>query len=210
MVSEASEALIQYKTTPSQSVEMLPSYITWEAFQAMYLDREDGFKYEWLNGTIEKTERTMDKTQFYIINNLINHFTLFKFKHQIEGQIITEGDVFFLDKHRRPDMAYFTIEQIELAADDKLDSAPEFVIEIISPTDNINRVNTKIGNYRDANVKIVWHIFPESKEIHVYGGENLDIVHIKWGDAICSADPVLPDFQMSVSDVFKRKNKETA
>jgi Uma2 family endonuclease len=201
----ASETLVQYKTTSTQNVEMLPTYISWEAFKKMYLDREDGFKYEWLNGTIEKTERTMDKTQFYIINNLINHFTSYKIKHQIDGQLITEGDVFFLDKHRRPDMAYFTIEQIELAADDKLDSAPEFVIEIISPTDNINRVNTKIGNYRDAKVKVVWHIFPESKEIHVYGQNNLDTVYIKRGDMICSADSVLPDFKMTVSDIFKRK-----
>ncbi len=147
MVSEASEALVQYKATPSKSVEMLPNNISWEAFKIMYLDREDGFKYEWLNGIIEKTKRTIDKTQFYIINNLMNLFNSFKVTHQIDAQLITEGDVFFLDKHRRPDMAYFTIEQIELAADDKLDSVPEFVIEIISPTDNINRVNNKIRQF---------------------------------------------------------------
>ncbi|MEO1262966.1 MAG: hypothetical protein AAFZ15_29425 [Bacteroidota bacterium] len=41
--------------------------ISWEAFQREYLTREEGYKYEWLDGKIEKTERTVDSSQIYIL-----------------------------------------------------------------------------------------------------------------------------------------------
>jgi Uma2 family endonuclease len=203
-----SEALPQYKKTDIGKATKTSPSISWKAFKSRYLSREDGYKYEWLNGEIEKSKRTMDKTQLYILRNLLEKFRELQFSNKANGELITEADLFFLDKHRRPDIAFLTNEQIELAADDKLDTPPQFVIEVISNIDAINRVNKKLGDYRAANVKVVWHIFPQSQEVHVYCGENLDTVHIKRDTAICSAEPVLPDFQMPVSDIFKRKNLE--
>lgn len=205
----ASEILVQYKKTPTQKAQNGQPNISWEAFKAKYLSREDGYKYEWLNGVVEKSKRTMDKTQLFILRNLLEKFRELQYANKVDGELISEGDLFFLDKHRRPDIAFLTNEQIELAADDKLDSVPEFVIEVISNTDAINRVNKKIVNYRESGVKVVWHIFPNEHEVHVYCDDNLDTVYIKRDDAICSAEPVLPDFQMPVSDIFKRKNKKT-
>ena len=170
------------------------------------MSREDAYKYEWLNGIVEKTKLTLDYTQFYIAQNLCNYFELFRFKNKIDGLLIIKGDVFFLKNHRRPDIAFFTSQQIEDAADG-INPVPKFVIEIISNTDAINRVNKKLQDYRAANVEVVWHIFPQSQEVHIYGGENLDTVHIKRGDMICSANPTLSDFNMPVSDIFKRKKE---
>ena len=188
------------------SIKRTATYISWEAFQRRYLSREDAYKYEWLNGTIEKTKRTMDKAQFYILRNLLEKFRELQFSNKTNGELITEGDVFFLEKHRRPDIAFFTAQQIEDAADG-INPVPKFVIEIISNTDAINRVNKKLQDYRAANVEVVWHIFPQSQEVHIYGGDNLDTVHIKRGDMICSANPTLSDFNMPVSDIFKRKRE---
>jgi Uma2 family endonuclease len=147
----------------------------------------------------------MDYTQFYILSNLLNKFRSI----DADGELISEGDVFFVENHRRPDIAYFTTKQIDAAADGVNPNA-EFIIEVISNTDAINRVNKKMQNYRAAAVKVVWHIFPQTKEIHIYCGDSLKTVYIKSGDEICSAEPVLPDFKMSVNDVFKRKNEENA
>ena len=182
------------------------TYISWEAFQRRYLSREDAYKYEWLNGIVEKTKLTLDYTQFYIAQNLYNYFESLRFKNKIDGLLIIKGDVHFLKNHRRPDIAFFTSQQIEDAADG-INPVPKFVIEIISNTDAINRVNKKLQDYRAANVEVVWHIFPQSQEVHIYGGDNLDTVHIKRGDMICSANPTLSDFNMPVSDIFKRKKE---
>ena len=43
--------------------------ISWATFEKKYLTREDGYRYEWLNGTIEKTKK-MNKTQLFILRNL--------------------------------------------------------------------------------------------------------------------------------------------
>ncbi|MEM6321733.1 MAG: hypothetical protein AAF960_29000 [Bacteroidota bacterium] len=53
-----------------------PKKISWKAFQEKYLSREDEYKYEWVDGCVEKTLRTIDKTQFYIQQNLAKFFIL--------------------------------------------------------------------------------------------------------------------------------------
>lgn len=69
--------------------------ISWEKFQRKYLTREDGYKYEWLDGVVEKTKRMVDYTQFYIIQNLQEFFYQLKAQGLVDGALITEGDVFF-------------------------------------------------------------------------------------------------------------------
>ncbi|HEY9701183.1 MAG TPA: Uma2 family endonuclease [Allocoleopsis sp.] len=173
---------------------------TWEEFKSRFLSREDGYKYEWVNGFVEKTPRTMDKTQFYIIQNLQRFFRQLLFENKANGELITEGDTFFVNNHRRPDIAYYTDEQIQSARDEKNKVVPKFVIEIISNNDQMNRVHAKMDDYRAANVEVIWHILPLLKEIHVYN-KGITMKVCKGGD-ICSASPVLPDFNIKVNDIL--------
>lgn len=181
----------------------LPERISWEDFKADYLEREDNFKYEWVNGVVEKTPRSMDRKQFYIVENLLDFFGQLKFGRQITGSLIPEGDTFFGENHRRPDVAYYTDEQIEAAAEDD-EAEPQFVIEVISTKDQMNRVYKKMQDYRASKIPVIWHIFPELQEVHVFHGRKSEIYI---GEDICSANPVLPEFQMSVNAIFKRKMK---
>jgi Uma2 family endonuclease len=183
------------------------SKISWSDFQSKYLHREDGYTYEWLNGIVEKTKSNMDQTQFFIVRNLQLLLKKLFFEGKVDGEFMQEGDLFFLSHHRKPDIAYFTSEQIDKAAIGEK-QVPAFVIEIISTTDGINRVNNKMQDYRAAGVQIVWNIFPIVEEIHIYFGENLDSVMIIRGDKRCSASPVLPDFEISAADVFKKTVKK--
>ncbi|MEM1124365.1 MAG: Uma2 family endonuclease [Bacteroidota bacterium] len=194
MVAIASKQSVKkVKKTPVQQK------ISWSAFQKEYLTKEDELKYEWVDGYVEKTLRSTDKTQFRIQRNLVRFFYSLFFNKNVKGDLIAEGDTRFLTNHRRPDLAYYTDEQIEKAAN-KRGVTPEFVLEVISTNDQVNALAKKMRDYRAAEVKVVWLIFPELKEIHVYRG--LD-AHIHEGDSICSADEVITGFQMKVSDVFK-------
>jgi Uma2 family endonuclease len=177
--------------------------ISWEKFQRKYLTREDGYKYEWLDGVVEKTKRTVDYTQFYIIQNLQEFFYQLKAQGLVDGALITEGDVFFLSKHRRPDIAFFSSAQIEAAADG-VRPVPMFVIEIISTHDAVNRVSLKMKDYRAAEVQVVWHILPLTEEIHVFTGGDLRTMTVLSGEMRCSAAPVLPDFILTVDEVLKK------
>jgi Uma2 family endonuclease len=197
----------QVVETPIQTVKKamnLPQKkISWQEFERKYLHREDGFKYEWVDGTIEKTKRTMYQKQYRFLKNLRQLFEALSRIGQISGGLEAEIDTFFLDKvHRRPDVAYFTREQ-EIAMSQGSNEVPRFVIEIISDNDPINGVHKKMQNYRNAGVQVVWHIFPELDEVHVYYGEMLTYSVVCKGDAICSAAPVLPAFEIAARDIFK-------
>lgn len=102
---------------------------------------------------------------------------------------------------RRPDIAYFTREQIRLGRVNKEDVIPEFVIEVISTNDQILQVRKKLNEYFKNGVKVVWLVYPNEQEVEVF--TSYKQVKICTGDDICSASPVLPDFEISVSDIFK-------
>jgi Uma2 family endonuclease len=181
----------------------VPKKITWEEFQRKYLSREDNFKYEWVNGEVIKTQRTMDYSQFYIVKNLQAFLRNLLNTNKVHGELITEGDTFFLGNHRRPDIAWFTDEQIALAKNG-VKPVPQFIIEVISKKDQTkNLLEEKMDDYRAAGVKVIWQVFPNFEKVHVYTGENLDSMTVCQGDRLCSAAPALPDFVMAAKEVFK-------
>lgn len=180
--------------------------ITWEEFERRYLSREDKFKYEWVNGEIEKTERAMNQYQTHIATNLIRFFFSLFTQKKVAGRLSEETDTFFLPKtHRRPDLAWFSERQLARMAHGE-NQVPEFVIEVISTTDQINKVGKKMRNYRDAGVKVVWLIFPLLEEVQIHHGAKSEVFS---GDQVISAAPVLPAFSMKVCDVFKKPEKQT-
>jgi len=175
-----------------------PRKISWEVFERKYLTREDGFKYEWLDGIVEKTTHAMNKNQFYIVKNLLNFFYTLK----IKGALIPEGDTFFDKHHRRPDLAYYTNQQISDAGNGQ-NIVPLFVIEIVSANDQMNYMHKKMQDYRAAEVAVVWHIFPELQEVHVYTNKltKMEILREK---GICDAGTIVKGFKLSVKEIFKK------
>ena len=181
-----------------------PKPISWEDFKKNYLSREDSFKYEWVNGTVEKTKRGMDKTQLHLLWNLLDLFDELKSKGLVTGRLIPEPDLFFLSNHRRPDIVWLTKEQAFNLAEIKAYEIPAFVIEVISGNDQMNKVKEKMVNYRDAGVQVVWQVFPKLKQVDVYAGSNLSQMKVCFGEDICDASTVLPHFKIPVSAIFKK------
>ncbi len=200
----AATAIQKRRTIPATSGKI--RHISWDEFQNKYLTREDAYKYEWLNGEVEKTKRTMDYTQLFILRNLLKVFRSLLATDKCDGELMSEGDMFFVENHRRPDIFYLTDAQIARTAYGE-NQVPEFVVEVISNNDQMNPVHRKMQNYRAAGVKVVWHIFPKIEEIHIYTGENLDTMMVCRGEKMCSAAPVLPDFIVSAKDIFTKPPK---
>ncbi len=191
---------IRQAKTPTQVSRKAP--MTWEQFERRYLSREDGFKYEWVNGTIIKSPVTMRQKQLFILNNLLDFFYSLKMRDNGLGVLSCETDTFLTpNHHRRPDISYLSKPQIEAAADDK-EQVPNFVIEIISPNDKAESVAEKTFAYFQHGVKVVWNIYPAQREVHWC--ESATFVRICRGDDRCSAEPVIPGFVLAVSEIFKR------
>ena len=170
----------------------LAEFITWEP--------NDGYKYEWNDGELIRFTG-MNKRQAYIYNVLNK---LFSKKGYIEtGSLVAEYDTMLTGiQMRRPDIAYLTDEQMFRGKDGE-DVIPEFVIEIISETDQFYKIEDKITEYFKAGVKVIWNIVPEHKLVYIYTSRKTVKI---CGDAdVCSAAPVLPDFTIAVEDIFAEK-----
>lgn len=182
-----------------------PRRITWQEFEKKYLSKEDGYKYEWVNGLVEKIEYAMNPTQLYIQRNLHELFTQLKMEGKATGQLLAEPDLFFFPEvHRRPDFAWLTDAQIDRLAEPGAIEIPAFIIEVVSTHDAALKLVDKMRHYRAAGVRVAWLIYPQPQEIHVYGGSHLTAMTVCTDQDICSAVPALPDFAVPVDDVFKK------
>jgi Uma2 family endonuclease len=174
--------------------------ITLEKFLERYTNREDSFKYEWNNGTIEKKDRTMNRDQTKILQKLMRLFAKTK-AYQNGGELINEVDMFLktANRTRRADIVYMTAQQIEESESGDLTVCP-FVVEVISKNDQINEVDTKLIEYFDNGVQVVWCVFPKLKKVEVYTSKVN--VKICFGDAVCSVAPVMDDFEITPNVLF--------
>ncbi|MCK6693547.1 MAG: Uma2 family endonuclease, partial [Thermoanaerobaculia bacterium] len=117
------------------------------------------------------------------------------------GELMSEVDMLMQtpNRTRRADIAYMSGEQMQSAPNGEL-SVCAFVAEVISKNDQINEVEEKLQEYFDNGVQVVWVIFPKLKQVKVY--RSIRDITVCFGDDVCSAAPELPDFQITVNDVF--------
>jgi Uma2 family endonuclease len=181
-----------------KKTEKKPRRVSKAHFLREYADREDGYKYEWNDGMVEKTQ-SMNQQQAIIQAVIMRYF--------VQTQVFKNGGLFTSETNmdtspvqlRKPDLAIYTNEQLLLMKQGQNQIAP-WVAEVISSSDNINHVNQKLDEYFQAGVQVVWHIFPDSKQVYVY--ISPEQVTICRGKTICSAAPALGDLEIAAEELF--------
>ena len=185
------------------SIAQLDSYVSLEDFLRLYANTEDGYKYEWNNGQIEKT-KGMNQEQGTIQDILMRLFCNTK-TFQEGGLYLAETDMkTSATQLRRPDLAIYLANQRKKMVNGENQIAI-WVGEIISDTDKANKINKKIEEYFKAGVQVVWNIYPASNQVHVYTA--VDEVTICKGERICSGQPALADFDISAATLFAYKEQ---
>ena len=183
--------------TALKPTKTLPIRLTLADFYAQYDRVEDGFKYEFNNGIIEKTN-AMKFNELYIYSNLLFVFNQ-TFAFQNRDILVAElNQKTALKKIRKPDIAYIKAENIKT---DK-DVMSEFVVEIISDNEEKNHVSRKIREYFNAGVKVFWIISPEFEMVEVYTSPK--DVQICTGEDVCSAALAIDGFELTAADVFRK------
>lgn len=193
-VTTAAAATAPTKTTKARTVAL-------DVFLARYTNREDPFKYEWNNGVVEKKARTMNREQFLIVQKLLRLFASTN-AYTNMGELLLEVDMFLPQQRRtrRADMAYLSGAQMR-ASRDGAATVCSFVVEIISKNDQIYELEDKKIEYFANGVEVLWIIFPKAKKVEVY--RSLKAVQICLEGDICSAAPVLADFEIAAGEIFK-------
>ena len=188
--------ILRYGVTKPQTKVSFP------VFLKKYNNRADGFKYEWNDGIVEKSP-AMTTRELFIVEILTDLF--YTLKKNVGGILTAEVEQWTTSsRYRKPDLAYFTKEQVREGRDKK-EPISAFMIEVISKNDQINMVNDKVLEYFNAGVKVVWLIFPMQKMVHVYTSP-IDIKICK-NEIVCSAETVIEGFLIRASDIFAEDRK---
>ncbi len=156
--------------------------------------------YEFANKKI--TEKGMIKNYELLIIYWLNEFFFTTNAYKEKGKLISEvGLKLPKGNFRIPDLAYFTSQQIESAAHGQY-PIPGLAIEFLSDSESFTDVENKLNDYFEAGVQIVWYINPINETIYCYRSMK-DIEYLKSTD-ICSAEPLIPDFEFEVREIFKK------
>jgi Uma2 family endonuclease len=104
-----------------------------------------------------------------------------------------------------PDAAWVSGEQMALITDEQLEHflplCPDFVIEILSPTESVRRTLQKMEEYIANGAKLGWLINPRNEQVHVYrSGQDVQILE---NPSSLAGDPELPGFTLNLEPVWR-------
>lgn len=80
---------------------------------------------------------------------------------------------------------------------------PDFVIELLSPTDALAVTQAKMSEYIENGAQLGWLIDPEVRKIHVY--RSRQAVVVLENTAEIAADPELPGFVLDLREIWEPK-----
>ncbi len=122
------------------------------------------------------------------------------------GKVFDSSTCFKLPKgsNRSPDVAYIKIERWnKLTAEEKTKFspiAPDFVLELMSPSDSLQDIQEKMAEYMDNGVTLGWLINPDKKQVEIYRqGQEKEVLN---NPQILSGEDILPDFTLDLTEIF--------
>lgn len=77
---------------------------------------------------------------------------------------------------------------------------PDFVIELLSPTDKIKELQQKMVQYISCGVKLGWLINPDEKQVEIYReGKNKEVLD---NPRSLLGEAILPNLTVDLSEIF--------
>jgi Uma2 family endonuclease len=102
-------------------------------------------------------------------------------------------------KLAQPDFLYIANQHLEIIGKHNVEGAPDWVVEVLSPTSVKRDFEIKKKLYRENGVKEYWVISPEAKVVWVFKPDN------PGGEAHGKGElepAVLPQLKISVASLF--------
>ena len=167
---------------------------------------EDGNRYEVIEGELF-VSRAPGLPHQIVSTNILGCFLTYLAQNPIGRVVHTPGVVFGQYSGVIPDLVFYSHARgEEIIANDRLNAAPEIVIEILSPgRENISRDRVaKRQLYARHGVSEYWIVDSENQSVEVYrlANQNLELATVlSIKDEITS--PSLPGFAGSVSKIFE-------
>jgi Uma2 family endonuclease len=105
------------------------------------------------------------------------------------------------DTVRAPDVAFLSNSRgVDASADGFVEGAPDFAVEVVSPSDTASYVAAKVEAWLHHGTQLVWVADPHTQTITAYTPDHhATIYHV--GDTL-PGDPVLPGLALPLSEIF--------
>jgi Uma2 family endonuclease len=106
---------------------------------------------------------------------------------------------------RSPDVAWITLERWESLSQEDREKfppiAPDFVLELMSPTDNLKTLQEKMLEYMESGVRLGWLIYPKMQLVEIYRQDEEKEILIK--PNYLSGEDVLKDFVLDLTLIWQ-------
>ncbi len=106
---------------------------------------------------------------------------------------------------RSPDAAWVRRSRLaQLSREEKekfLPLCPDFVIELLSPSDDLEKIQAKMDEYIENGARLGWLLDPKSRRIYVYRSGKRVIV-MENAEEI-SGEPELPGFVLNLREIWE-------
>lgn len=105
---------------------------------------------------------------------------------------------------RSPDVSWIRQDRWDILTPEEQEKfppiAPDFVLELMSPTDNLKDVQTKMREYMDNQVKLGWLFNRKTRRVEIYRlGQEVEILQ---DPAQMSGEDILPGFVLDMQIVW--------
>lgn len=164
----------------------------------------DGERYELVNGRL--VEREMSNITIHIGRALF--LLLADYSRQtMAGEALNDGYSYCCFPHdpyqvRKPDVSWFIASRwsTRLLETPHIESAPDLVVEVVSPTDNAYNVSSRVKEFLRAGSQEAWIIHPNTRQIE----RRFPKGRAQWYEEDESLDgaPMLPAFSLKLADIL--------
>lgn len=159
--------------------------------------------YEVVDGQI--VEKTMGAYELALSMQLCDLMRPFALQHKL-GHVFHEM-MFVIppdNRQRRPDLAFVSYDRWprnkSIPRTAAWDVVPELAIEIVSPTNAMTNIVSKVGEYFAGGVRLVWVVLPQDRQVYVY--DSPDRIRVVTAEGELDGEAVVPGFRMTLSELF--------
>ncbi len=174
---------------------------------ADYAQLPEGAPYELIRGELVMSPSPSTYHQRLLLH-LGRAFLNFVEEHETGEVLIAPMDVYLAeDTTVQPDLLYIAKDRADIIGEQKIEGAPDLIVEIFSPSTTHRDVGVKKRLYEDYGVRGYWTVDPgtQAVEIHVNTGDGF-AQHARVIESGTASSTVLEGFTVDLADLFQRPN----
>jgi Uma2 family endonuclease len=141
-------------------------HLTVEEFLALY----EGKPYELVNGEVREVSPTAEEHGAITTRAIAYLFNFVRPRNLGEVYSSETGFVLLNDARRGADAAFVSMNNLKRIKNRSkfVPFAPDLAVEVISASEKPAEVSSKVNLYLQSGTRIVWVIYPDTKEVWVY------------------------------------------